>query len=329
MARSGGPDSAGSGDKVTGKVLLLGATGTIGRATAQALMAAGFPVTALVRPGRAAPPGCRAVAGEVTDPAQVQAVMASVRPMAVVSCLASRTGAPADAWAVDHAAHSAVLTAAVTEGVGQFVLLSAICVQKPVLEFQRAKLAFEAELMESGLDWSIVRATAYFKSLSGQVARVQAGKPFLVFGDGRLTACKPISDADLGRYLARCLTDPDNRNRVLPIGGPGPAITPMDQVAMLERLLKRPVPVKRVPVALMNGIIGGLSLGGLVSGKLRAKAELARIGRYYATESMLLWDGARYDADATPEFGSDRLEDHYAAILRGEVPDDRGAHAVF
>ena len=158
---------------------------------------------------------------------------------------------------------------------------------------------------------------------------MQAGKAFMVFGDGKLTACKPISDADLGRYLTLCLTDPDKRNRVLPIGGPGPAISPMDQVAMLERLLGRPVPVKRVPVALMDAIIAGLSLAGRLSSKLAAKAELARIGRYYATESMLVWSGQSYDAAATPEFGTDRLETHYAAILRGEVADDRGAHAVF
>jgi divinyl chlorophyllide a 8-vinyl-reductase len=264
----------------------------------------------------------------VTDPVDVQQAMAS-RPAAVVSCLASRTGEAKDAWAVDHAAHSAVLQAAGAAGVGQFVLLSAICVQKPLLEFQRAKLAFEAELQASLLAWSIVRPTAYFKSLSGQVPRVQAGRSFLVFGDGKLTACKPISDADLGRYLALCLTDPDKRNRVLPIGGPGPAITPLDQAAMLARLLGRPVPVRRVPVALMDGIIGGLTLAGWLSPKLRAKAGLARIGRYYATESMLVWDGSRYDAEATPEFGSDRLEDHYAAMLRGEVADERGAHAVF
>jgi len=70
---------------------------------------------------------------------------------------------------------------------------------------------------------------------------------------------------------------------------------------------------------------------GRVSPRMAAKAELARIGRYYATESMLVWDSAagRYDAAATPEFGSDRLEDHYAALLRGDVGDDRGAHAVF
>jgi divinyl chlorophyllide a 8-vinyl-reductase len=311
------------------RVLLLGATGTIGRATALALQEAGFGVLAMVRPASPEVPGCRMIEGLVTDPDDVARVMQAVRPGAVVSCLASRTGAPRDAWAVDHAAQRLVLREAVAAGVRQFVLLSAICVQKPMLEFQQAKLAFEVELMTAPLTWSIVRPTAYFKSLSGQVKRVQAGKPFLVFGDGRLTACKPISDRDLGRFLSSCLTNPARANRILPIGGPGPAITNLDQAAMLERLLGRKVPIRHVPLALMDRIIGALSLGGRLSAKLAAKAQLARIGRYYATESMLVWDGTGYDAEATPEFGTDRLEDHYAALLRGELPDDRGAHSVF
>jgi divinyl chlorophyllide a 8-vinyl-reductase len=314
-------------------VLLLGGTGTIGRATARALRVAGHPVTALVRPSANATllPGCTLIRGEVTDPAALEEAFASTRFDAVISCLASRTGAPVDAWKVDHGANSAALKAALAHGVGHFVLLSAICVQKPQLAFQSAKLAFEAQLQAAPLAWSIVRPTAYFKSLSGQVARVQAGRPFLVFGDGRLTSCKPISDDDLGRYLALCLTDPAKRNRILPIGGPGPAISPMDQIAMLGRLIGRPIRVKRVPMALMSGIIATLSTLGRLSPRLAAKAELARIGRYYATESMLVWDAAdgRYYADKTPEFGVDRLEDHYAALLGGDVADDRGAHAVF
>jgi divinyl chlorophyllide a 8-vinyl-reductase len=311
-------------------VLLLGGTGTIGRATAQALRADGHRVTALIRPASdaSALPGCTILHGQV-EPATLATAMTGID--AVVSCLASRTGAPKEAWAVDHAANSAALKAAVAGGVRHFTLLSAICVQKPLLEFQKAKLAFEAELQAAPLDWTIVRPTAYFKSLSGQVARVQENRPFLVFGDGKLTACKPISDADLGRYLTLTLTDPAMRNRILPIGGPGPAITPLDQAAMLERLFGRPVPIRHVPVALMSGIIAVLSALGTVSPRFAARAGLARIGRYYATQSMLVWNPATqtYDADATPEFGTDRLEDHYAAMLRGEVADDRGAHAIF
>ena len=201
--------------------------------------------------------------------------------------------------------------------------------QRPLLPFQRAKLEFEAELQAAPLRWTIIRPTAFFKSLSGQVARVAAGRAFLVFGDGMLTACKPISDADLGRFIAQSLTDPGAANRILPIGGPGPAITPLDQAAMLERLTGAPVRIKRVPVAMMDVIITALSALGRAFPRLAAKAEFARIGRYYATESMLVWTGTRYDPDVTPEFGSDRLEDHYAALLRGEAQDDRGAHAVF
>lgn len=308
-------------------VLLLGGTGTIGRATAAALVAAGHRVTALVRAGSL--PGCDMRHGDATAPGEVAGVLAEGGFDAIVSCLASRMGTPLDARRVDRDAHRLALAAAQEAGVRRFVLLSAICVQKPLLAFQRAKLEFEGELQRSGLDWTIVRPTAFFKSLSGQVARVQAGKPFLVFGDGRLTACKPISDRDLGRFLVLCLSDPGAVGRVLPVGGPGPAITPMDQVAMLERLTGQPVRVKRVPVGMMDAIAGVLGALGRVVPALATKAELARIGRYYATESMLVWDGARYDAKATPEFGADRLEDHYADMLRGEVGDDRGAHRVF
>ena len=92
-----------------------------------------------------------------------------------------------------------------------------------------AKLAFEKALVASGLTYSIVPPRAIFRSLSGQVERLQQGKPFLVFGDGTLTACKPVSDQDLGDHLAGCLDDASRHNRVLPIGGPGPAITPRQQ----------------------------------------------------------------------------------------------------
>ncbi len=318
------------------RVLVTGATGTIGRATVQALLQRGFEVVAVVRSGSAAKAALPAAAtvreAEVLDAAALaRDGLADERFDIWVSCLASRTGEPADAWRVDHRAHSQALALLRAHGVQQVVLLSALCVQKPRLAFQQAKLAFEAELRASGLRWSIVRPTAFFKSLSGQLARVRAGKPFLVFGDGRLTACKPISDRDLADYIAGCIDDPTRHDRVLPIGGPGPALTPLDQVALLSQLLGRELRVKRVPVKLLDGIAATLALLGRVLPPLRAKAELARIGRYYATESMLVWDAeaGRYDADATPESGTDTLHAHYAALLRGEVADQRREHAVF
>ena len=326
------------------RIFVLGSTGTIGRATVRALVARGHEVVCFVRPragvgGRLTPddqarllPGATLRQGDVQDAASLaRDGFRGERFDVLLSCLASRTGAPQDAWAIDHRAHSLALAAARAAGVDHVVLLSALCVQKPLLAFQHAKLAFERELVESGLAHSIVRPTAFFKSLSGQVERVKRGKPFLVFGDGTLTACKPIADDDLAAYLADCVDQPALRNRILPIGGPGPAITPREQGEHLFALLGRTPRFKQVPVALLDAIVAGLSLAGRVLPAAAAKAELARIGRYYATESMLVWDAAagRYDAAATPSTGTRTLFDHYAALLAGRVADERGDHAVF
>ncbi|MCE6951487.1 NAD(P)H-binding protein [Cereibacter sphaeroides] len=319
------------------RVFMLGATGTIGRATVAALLGKGHEVVCFLRPRNAGsrsnlPDGAILRYGDVTDPLSLDRDgFRGERFDVLVSCLASRTGVPRDAWAIDHRAHSDALAAARRAGVTEVVLLSAICVQKPLLAFQQAKLAFEKELIESGLTYSIVRPTAFFKSLSGQVERVRQGKPFLLFGDGTLTACKPISDGDLGRYIAECLDDPGRRNRILPIGGPGAAITPRQQGEDLFRLLGRDPKFRQVPVALLDTIIAVLDTLGRVVPKLRDKAELARIGRYYATESMLVLDPAtgRYDADATPSAGSETLQEFYARLIRGEASVDLGEHAVF
>jgi divinyl chlorophyllide a 8-vinyl-reductase len=317
------------------RVMVLGGTGTIGRATVRVLADRGHEVVCFVRRSSGATAFGDGVCmryGDVTDPASLARDGFRDEGFdALVSCLASRTGAPDDAWAIDHQAHLDALQASREAGVAHFVLLSAICVQKPLLAFQKAKLAFETALIGSGLRYSIVRPTAFFKSLSGQVERVRRGKPFLVFGDGELTACKPISDDDLGRYIAECLVDESRWNRVLPIGGPGEAITPREQGEHLFRLLRRKPAFKRVPVGVLDVVIFGLGTLGRIVPKMAEKAELARIGRYYATESMLVLDPltGRYDGALTPSTGRETLFDFYARLIAGEVSVDRGDHAVF
>jgi divinyl chlorophyllide a 8-vinyl-reductase len=323
------------------RIFVIGATGTIGRATVQALVRQGHDVVCFIR-ARAEKKissqaevlfeGASIRYGEVSDPHSIsEQGFKNEKFDVLVSCLASRTGAPKDAWAIDHQAHIHVLEATKSAGVAHFILLSAICVQKPLLAFQHAKLAFEKALMESGLTYSIVRPTAFFKSLSGQIERVKKGKPFLLFGDGTLTACKPISDDDLGDFIASCIDDQQRHNRILPIGGPGAAITPKQQGEKLFALLGKEVRFKQVPVALLDAIIFILSGLGRLIPSLADKAELARIGRYYATESMLVWDAQKgvYDAAATPSTGEETLFDYYAELIAGTAELERGDHAVF
>lgn len=336
--------ASGSKSKTRLRVLLLGATGTIGMATARALLQQGHEVVCLVRPrqgDRSKPsdtPLSERLAGATlvwgnADEERVwsQPGLAQTHFDAVVSCMASRMGSPQDAWKVDHQAHMWALQAAQRAGVRHFVQLSALCVQKPLLAFQHAKLAFEKALIESGMTYSIVRPTAFFKSLSGQLERVKKGQAFLIFGDGQLTACKPISDDDLADFLVGCLDDVKRHNQILPIGGPGPAITPLAQGEHLFALLGKPPRFKRVPLGLMDAIVGVLSAVGKFIPAAADKAELARIGRYYASESMLVWDAVaqRYDEQATPSHGSQTLFDAYARWVQGEGAPDRGDHAVF
>lgn len=317
------------------RIFLLGATGTIGRATLKTLVERGYDVVAFVRPSSIKSmesTGAEIRIGNVTDAQSI--IRHGFRGEhfdVLLSCLASRNGEPEDAWRIDYQANLDALNAAKSNGVQHFVLLSAICVQKPQLAFQHAKLAFEKALIESGVTYSIVRPTAFFKSLSGQVERVRNGKPFLLFGNGELTSCKPISNADLANYLADCIVDPTLQNRILPIGGPGDTITPKQQGAILFALFGKEPRFRHVPLRLLDIIVSGLDLVGRVLPAAKSKAELARIGRYYATESMLVWNPEidAYDSAGTPSTGSETLQAHYKQLIEDKSSVERGEHSVF
>lgn len=327
------------------RVFVAGATGYIGRHVVRTLVDRGHEVVAFVRPrsgidgawdetGTAqALPGAELRWGVVTDrDSVVKDGFRGETFHAVISCLASRSGAVDDAWRIERDANMNLLRAAQEAGVRHFILLSAICVQKPKLAFQHAKLAFEAALQASGLSWSIVRPTAFFKSLAGQVESVRRGKPFYMFGNGRTPETKPIGEADLAAFIVDCLDLPQRHNRILPIGGPGPVITPRMQGALLAEALGQEPTFRRVPLWLMDAAIAILSALGRVMPSLEDKAEFARIGRYYASESMLVWDAerGRYDPEATPSFGKETLAAFYQRVAReGMGGQELGEHSLF
>ena len=77
-----------------------------------------------------------------------------------------------------------------------------------------------------------------------------------MFGDGQLTACKPISESDLASFIVDAVTSKDMINQILPIGGPGDALTPIQQAAILFKYAKKKENTFAVPVSLMDGVIG-------------------------------------------------------------------------
>ncbi|XP_050220048.1 divinyl chlorophyllide a 8-vinyl-reductase, chloroplastic [Mercurialis annua] len=332
-------------------ILVVGSTGYIGKFVVTELVNRGFNVIAVARERNGIKgknskeetvnqlKGANICFSDVTKLDELEKSLneSGVSVDVVVSCLASRSGGVKDSWKIDYEATKNSLVAGRKFGAQHFVLLSAICVQKPLLEFQRAKLKFEAELMREaedggGFSYSIVRPTAFFKSLGGQVELVKDGKPYVMFGDGKLCACKPISEQDLASFIADCVLSDDKVNQVLPIGGPGKALTPLEQGEMLFKLLGKKPQFLKVPIGIMDFAIGVLDFLVKIFPSMEDAAEFGKIGRYYAAESMLILDPETgdYSAEKTPSYGKDTLEEFFERVLReGMAGQELGEQTIF
>eukprot|EP00798_Chlamydomonas_sp_ICE-L_P002051 gene2051-18229_t len=307
------------------RVLVVGPTGYIGKFVVKELIKRGYNVTAFARETA----GIKGKMGkEDTIKAGINGEMGKEDTIKEFPGATVKFGNVMDKESIskvafDDKATKNVLDVAREKGGSHFVLLSAICAQKPLLEFQRAKLKFESDLQAAGaageITYSIVRPTAFFKSLAGQIELVKAGKPYVMFGDGTLASCKPISESDLASFISDCVVEEDKVNKMLPIGGPGKAMSARDQANMLFKITGNKENFFPVPVALMDGLIGIFD-------------ALAKIGKYYAVESMLVWDPVRnvYDEAATPSYGKDTLEAFFTkAVKEGLAGQDLGDQAVF
>ena len=323
--------------KVGLTVLLLGSTGYIGQFVKRELISRGYKVVCPVRTLSLGNNFENGKSGNfelnLSDSKAVKQFREICPPINfIVSCIASRTGGVKDSWEVEYKANLNILNLTKNLDIKLFVLLSAICVQKPMLAFQKAKIAFENDLICSGIPYSIIRPTAFFKSLSGQVERVKQGKKFIIFDSGERTACKPISEADLSNFICDSLVLPERKNRILPIGGPGPSVTPRDQGNLLFSLLGIKPRFQSIPSSSFSLFRAVLSPLGPVSSRISDLREFAAIGRYYATESMLVWDSkaGEYNSTLTPEFGSHTLKEFYENVLsQGIKGQELGSHKLF
>jgi len=284
------------------RVVIVGATGYIGKFVVKESIRRGYDTVAVLRPG--APPkddffkGASVVYADVTDPASLKEKESEIfgkKTDAIVSCLASRSGVKADAYKIDYEATLNSLNAARAAKVDHFVLLSAYCVQKPLLQFQQAKLKFEAALTSAGdIRYSIVRPTAFFKSVSGQLELLQQGWPFVMFDDGEICKCNPIAESDLATYMLNCLDEKDKWNKILNLGGPDEGMSMKKQSEMIFDILGKEPKYWTAPIGLFDAIINTLAFFGKFFEGAEDAAELARIGKYYAVEDVSAsWDGEK------------------------------------
>jgi len=338
------------GETCTGeKVVIVGATGYIGKAVVRESVARGYPTTAVVRDAAKAASepkfkGAAVVQAQVCNPEELSAPGAPFEKGAVdvvISCLASRSGSKKDSFAIDYQATLNCLNAAREAGARHFVMLSAFCVksaeqQQPfALQFQYAKKDMEAALRsQDDMTYSIVRPTAFFKSVSGQVEVVKKGGPFTYFdlGGGKSATCNPIAEPDLAAALVDTIADEKRKNVVWNLGGPDVGMSMKQQGEMVAEVTgQEEANLLGVPIGIFNVIVDGLQgtadlarkleTTGFVQEKLEKArepllqlaekfddaAEFGRIGRYYALEDMLT-------TDPDDKYGKITLREHYEKV---------------
>jgi divinyl chlorophyllide a 8-vinyl-reductase len=261
--------------------------------------------------------GAQVVECDVCDAEKLKTVMQQIadespskKIEAIVSCLASRSGVKKDAYKIDYQATLNCLDAGRAVGAGHFVMLSAFCVKNPWLQFQQAKLKFEAALTEqTDMTWSIVRPTAFFKSVSMQLETVKGGKPYVLFDDGKVTRCNPIAESELAQYLMDCVTDKTRHSVIRNLGGPDNMLTQVDQGGMMFQALNMEPKYSSAPLWVFDVIIDGIQWFANITGSemLEDAAETGRIGKYYAVEEMLT-------TDPDDKYGEITLQQHYNRI---------------
>ncbi|MCP4545263.1 MAG: SDR family oxidoreductase [bacterium] len=204
------------------RVLVAGASGTLGRALVSVLAHRGREVVALVRPRSASRVEPLAgdlvdlVAGEVTAPELPPSAFEGVDAIiSTIGITKQRDGLTYDQ--VDYEGNLNLLRAAEAHGVRRFIYVSVVGADSDVaVPLLRAKRRFEIRLAESSLEWQIIRPSGFFSDIRevGEMAR--KGAVHLV-GDGE-SRISPIHPADLAEVIADRLDG--EPGLTLPVGGP-------------------------------------------------------------------------------------------------------------
>lgn len=212
------------------KVLLLGATGFIGRHVAARLVSEGHAVVAAVRNVGSTTrrfPGIEAVRvdlNRMTTPADWTPLLSRID--AVVNCAGIlQSGAGQSAHAIHTLAPIALFQACEGAGVQRIVQVSAVSADADAgTEYAATKKAADDDLRSRSVQWVLLRPSLVYASGSyGGTSAIRglAGFPFVT----PLVGCgdqpfQPIHADDLARTIVACLENDDLARRTLEPCGP-------------------------------------------------------------------------------------------------------------
>lgn len=220
-------------------ILVTGATGTIGSDVVRQLVARGEKVRALTRDPRKAhlPPGVEAVKGHHRDLDSVASAMVGAEAAFLVGVFG-----PDDADS-----DRGMAEAARAAGVRRLVKLSAVSAGDPRTGLGGIAHGHgEEAVRESGLEWVILRPSAFASNTLSWAEAVRAGESVAnMLGAGRQGVVDP---RDVAEIAVAALTGPEHVGRTYTLTGPD-TVSPQEQAATLGEVLGRRVELRDLALA--------------------------------------------------------------------------------
>lgn len=239
--------------------LVVGATGSLGGALTQSLLAQGKTVRILARPHSDYKPleeaGAQVFIGDLKDPASLGPACQGADVIITTANSALR-GGDDNPQTVDWEGNRNLIDAAKEAGVSRFVFMSAQTADAgSPIPFLAAKGKAEAYLQASGVPYTVMAPVAFMEVWIGMVVGVPVAmeQPVTLVGEGRRKHSF-ISAADVAAFTLVAVDHAAALNSKLIIGGPEP-LSYLEAVATYERVLGRSIPVRHVePGAAVPGL---------------------------------------------------------------------------
>ncbi len=262
------------------KVAIVGGTGFIGSYLVDALLDAGHTPRLLVRPGSAAKlrqaERCETVEGDASDEAALAKLVEGCDAASFnIGILREERSKGVTFDEMQHRAARRTIDAAKAAGVRRFLLMSANGVRADGNAYQRTKFAAEEAAKASGLDVTIFRPSVVFGDPRGlmeiatqlyqDVVRLPIPAPGFISGfspSSSTVTMSPVHVKDVTDAMVAALGDDSTIGRTFVLGGP----ESLSWSEMIRRVaaaaarskwvLPAPVPLVRIPVALLDWIPG-------------------------------------------------------------------------
>ena len=236
-------------------LLIVGATGTLGRQVARRAIDEGYKVRCLVRSVKKAAFlkewGAELVQGNLCYPHTLVAALEGVT--AVIDASTSRPTDSLSIKQVDWLGKVSLIQQAKAVGVERFIFFSLLDAEKyPAVPLMEIKRCTELFLIESGLNYTILRLSGFMQGLIGQYGiPILEGQPVWVTGESSPIAY--MDTQDVAKFAVRALAVKETQKQVFPVVGTR-AWSAEEIISLCVSMSGKEARVTRMPINLLRTV---------------------------------------------------------------------------